>query len=101
MSKTLRSFLLAAALASAPLVGAMAQANGPTGNYSGTQTSPAKPGSAASATASGLNTATTPYAAPTAPGATGRTVVPGNNSSVAGDVKGTATAKTGEAGNTR
>lgn len=101
MNLTSRSFLLAAALAAAPLMTAMAQGSNPTGNYTAGQTSPAAPGTAASSTASGLNTATAPYAGSKTPGSTGRTIVPGNNSSVAGDVHGTAAAKTGEAGSTK
>ncbi len=69
--------ILAASLIAMPVAGAMAQQNNPA------QTNPAA--------------TTQPGAAnPTKPGATGRTVVPGDKSNVAGAKSGTVGAKTGQ-----
>jgi hypothetical protein len=75
-----RSLLPAALLALIPLTGAIAQSTGPN----------IKADSRKEATSIKEGSGET-----TKPGATGRTVVPGSNSTVAGDSKSTADAKTG------
>jgi hypothetical protein len=99
-----RSFILAASLVAMPLVGALAQNTNPAGNYGSNQSITASPGTADSKAASGMNTAdsnATPSAIPPGatsnytPGATGRTIVPGSNSTVAGATPGSQTEKTG------
>lgn len=99
-----RSVLLAASLVTIPVIGALAQNTNPAGNYGSNKSITASPGTADSKTASGMNTADTnaprsavPPAATNnyAPGATGRTIVPGSNNTVAGATSGSETQKTG------
>ncbi len=108
MSTKTRSLLLAASLIAAPLGVALAQTN-PTGNLGSNKSSTAAPRTADSTKASGLNTAdpglhhptTGTYGAaanPHKPGATGRTVVPGSNSTQAGASSATTQQKTGVVG---
>jgi hypothetical protein len=104
------SALLAAALLAASLGTAMAQQNNPTGNLGSNQSITASPGTADSKAASGMNTADSGSRNPnpsnysgssmssTAPGATGKTIVPGSTSSQASASSGTAEQKTGSAG---
>ena len=98
-----RFLFVAAALAVAPVAAAVAQSN-PTGNLGSNQSVTAAPGTADNKAASGMNTAgvnAMPAVSSAAavnsatPGGTGKTVVPGSNSSVAGDRAGTAATKTG------
>jgi hypothetical protein len=107
MLNKMHSLLLASILVAAPLVAAMAQQNNPTGNLGSNRSSTATPGTADSKAASGMNTGdvgstgkgTSNYGgsamSTTAPGATGRTVVPGSTSSQANSASGTAEQKTG------
>lgn len=96
------SFAFAAALCAAPV--AMAQQNNPAGNLGSNRSTTAAPGTADNHSASGVNTGdvhsgSSTYSgsgmssgsttSSTTPGATGHTVVPGNNSSVAQDSRGT------------
>jgi hypothetical protein len=100
-----RSLLLAASLIAAPMATAMAQQNNPTGNMGSNKSVTASPGTADSHSASGMNTgdagarstASPTYGSnnTTAPGATGRTVVPGSTSSQASSSTGTAHQQTG------
>lgn len=86
-----RSILLATALLTAPMTVAMAQQNNPTGNMGSNRSITGTAGTADSKAASGTNTAdvgvnnapTGNYAgmSGTKPGSTGKTVVPGTNSS--------------------
>jgi hypothetical protein len=105
MLSTSRSLLLAAGLMAVPLATAVAQPN-PTGNLGSNRSVTATPGTADSHAASGLNTAdggardtTNTYGGAaknsTAPGATGRTIVPGTNSSQANSSPSTAEQKSG------
>ena len=98
-----RTLILAASLFAVPLAGAMAQSN-PAGNYGSNKSMTAAPGTADSKAASGLSTADsatrppamTPGAMnPYKPGATGNTVVPGTNSSVANIAPNSAEQKSG------
>jgi len=107
MTSTLRTVMLAATILAAPFA-AFAQSNNPAGNMGSNSSVTATPPTANS-TAAGMNTgdvkatAKTPGAmerSPSVPGATGNTVVPGSNSTVAGDHAGTANAKTGQSGGT-
>lgn len=77
-SSSYRSKLLAAAVAILPTAGAWAQT---AGTATGDRTPLGQPSGAT-------------QTSPMAPGATGKTVVPGNNSTVAGDGRGTALGKT-------
>jgi hypothetical protein len=78
-----RHLLPVALLALAPLTGALAQGTGPNVKADSTkETTAIREGSSDT----------------TKLGATGRTVVPGSNSTVAGDSKSTANAKTGGSG---
>jgi hypothetical protein len=88
MIKTSRPLLLATALFAIPAASALAQSSNAGGNYSTQPTT----GSSSMTTQphSAMNTAK--------PGATGKTVVPGSNSTVAGDTSATATAKAGSSG---
>lgn len=104
MTSHSRFLILAASLVAMPLAGALAQSNNPTGNYGSNQSMTASPGTADNKAASGMNTAdvnaTPPRVSSQAksnyvPGATGRTVVPGSNSTMAGDVPSSTAAKTG------
>lgn len=85
------SLFIAAALLATPLAGAVAQQS----------PAPAQPGMA-TVDKTPSATSNTPYGGPsptaTVPGGTGRTVVPGNNSTVAGDSAGTAKTQTGGGG---
>jgi hypothetical protein len=86
---------------------ATAQTNNPAGNMGSNRSATASPGTADNQAASGMHTgdldspraATGNYSSSamnsTAPGATGRTVVPGSTSSQAGSSKGTAEQQTG------
>ena len=107
MTPMLRTSILTAAIFAAPLA-AFAQSN-PAGNLGSnssptatapTANAPGVPMHAADATA-----ATRPPSAaaqnPHVPGATGQTVIPGSNSTVAGDRAATATSKTNPAMNGR
>ena len=76
MNSHSRSFILVAFLAVMPLAGTAAQQSNAAGSSGGNQPAAAK----------NLNT----------PGATGKTVVPGNKSTVAGDKNSTVDAKTGQ-----
>ena len=85
-----RSLLLAAALVAAPMVTAMAQQNNPTGNQGSNSSATAtpttgnnSPGAGAAARGTTGNYGGTSMNS-TAPGATGKTVVPGSTSSQAG-----------------
>jgi hypothetical protein len=107
MTSTLRNAMLAATIFATPFA-AFAQSNNPTGNMGSNSSVTATPPTANSPAAA-MNTgdvkatAKTPTAmerSPSVPGATGRTVVPGSNSTVAGDHSGTAESKTGQAGGT-
>ena len=106
MTSISRSVFLAAALATTPLVAALAQ-NNPTGNYGSNRSTTAAPVTGDSTGSPGMNTGdvngkstmTNSYGtSATKPGSTGRTVVPGNNSSVASDTGGTAKTQSGGTG---
>src|SRR6185437_981387 len=88
----------AASMLAAPTIGALAQSNNPAGNYGSNRSVTASPGTADNQAASGMHTgdvgsgstyspthpATRGMAAnPNKEGATGNTVVPGNNSTAA------------------
>jgi len=98
-----RSLMLAASLIAMPMVGAMAQTN-PAGNYGSNTSMTASPGTADNSVASGMSTGDA-NSRPTSmkpgstnefkKGATGQTVVPGSNSSIASTGSNTATQKTG------
>jgi hypothetical protein len=102
-----RSFLFAATLIATPLAIAMAQQNNPAGNFGSNRSATAPPGTADSAAASTMNTGdngarrttTDPYDGTatnrTTPGATGRTVVPGSNSSQDSSAPSTVQERTG------
>jgi hypothetical protein len=102
-----RSLLLAAGLLAIPLGAAMAQQNNPTGNLGSNRSVTASPGTADNGSASTMSTgdansrgtAMNTYGGPstnnTVPGATGHTVVPGNNSSQASAAPSTMQEKTG------
>jgi len=106
MNKTSRSLILAASLFAIPVVGALAQGS-TTNNYGANRSETAAPGTADSKAASGLSTADSQSGSAAAPsssaksprvdGATGRTVVPGSNSSVASDRSATGLGKTDQA----
>ena len=93
-------------LSATPML-AIAQGNNPTGNMGSNRSDTAtgtnvdksqKPGMGTADVKPGVN-APTPSAAAKdnmVPGATGKTVVPGSNSTVSGDQTGTAAAKTGQ-----
>ncbi len=101
MTLNYRFLILATSLVAMPLVGALAQSN-PTGNYGTNKTMTAAPGTADNNAASGLSTADANAKPPGAsspagnyaPGSTGRTVVPGSNSSVGADATNSSSAKT-------
>lgn len=102
MTANARALLLAAALVAAPLAGALAQSS-PTGNYGTNQSTSASPGTVDNKATSGLNAASSQHKPSTTtaaaanknvPGATGRTIVPGSSSTIAGDAPNTASAKT-------
>ncbi len=104
MTSTLRNALLAAAIIAVPLTG-FAQSSNPAGNLGSNNSTTASP-STANAPSSTLHsgdaksTPPMPSAAaqnPHVPGATGKTVVPGTTSTIAGDRGSTANAKTGTA----
>jgi hypothetical protein len=109
MITTSRSIILSAALLVAPVASALAQQNNPTGNYGSNRSATASSTTADTPATPGMRTgdissASTPggsYGGPATSssktGATGQTVVPGNNSTVAGDTSGTAKTKTGGA----
>ena len=102
-----RSFLLVTALLTAPLATAMAQPNNPTGNLGSNRSATAAPGTADNGAASTMTTgdsgarttSTNTYGGAATsrnvPGATGHTVVPGNNSSQASAASSTAQERTG------
>jgi hypothetical protein len=106
MTSKLRMSLMAVALLATPML-AIAQSNNPTGNMGSNRSDTAagtnadkmqKPGMGTADVQSGPN-ASKPAAMAkdgTAPGATGKTVVPGSNSTVSGDKTGIAVAKTGQ-----
>jgi hypothetical protein len=106
MKRICNTLLVSAAIAVAPLAAGMAQQNNPAGNYGSNRSETATPGTADSKAASGMNTgdvnskSTYPgtMSGGTMPGGTGRTVVPGNNSSQANAARGTANTKTGGTG---
>ena len=98
------SLLLSAALLAAPLTGAVAQTN-PAGNYGSNRSVTAAPRTADNQAKSGMSTgdeharaAAGNYAGtasdPRTPGGTGRTVVPGSNSSQASAAAGSANTRT-------
>ena len=100
-----RSLLLSAALLAAPLTGAMAQNSNPAGNYGSNRSATAAPGTADSTASSGMTTGDVhsrgtmqsysgTAANPRVPGGTGRTVVPGSNSSQARAATGTGNMRT-------
>jgi hypothetical protein len=102
MTSMLRNSMLAAAIFAAPLT-AFAQSNNPTANLGSNKSTTATPPTA-DTRSSTLHTGdanATPHAPgaaaqnPHVPGATGKTVVPGTTSTVAGDRSSTANAKTG------
>jgi hypothetical protein len=105
-----KSILLAATLIAVPMAAAMAQQNNPAGNQGSNRSVTASPGTADSKAASGMSTGdansrttgTSNYSgsamSSTAPGATGKTVVPGSTSSQANSANGTMEQKTGGAG---
>lgn len=98
MSSIMRTAMLSAAILMTPLA-AFAQTDNPMAhagsNSSVTATSTtANPHAAATKVKSPMAMAKNP----TVPGATGRTVVPGSNSTVAGDRAGTIETKTGQTG---
>jgi hypothetical protein len=107
MTSMLRNSILSAAILAAPLA-AFAQSN-PTGNLgsnnSATATKPTADARSSPLHAADANAAKRPPNAaaqnPHVPGATGQTVVPGTNSTVAGDRAATATSKTNPAMNGR
>ena len=97
---------VAVALAATPVAGAYAQQNNPAGNLGSNRSSTATPGTADNSAASGMRTGDVrPSARGTSnsggssmasqPGGTGRTVVPGNNSTVSGDTRASTNDKTG------
>lgn len=106
MTSKSQMLLLAAGLLAVPLGAAVAQPN-PAGNLGSNRSATASPGTADSSSESGMHTgdvgsqrtATGNYGGPatssTTPGATGRTIVPGSNSSQASAAEGTAEQKTG------
>jgi hypothetical protein len=99
-----RSLLLAASLMSVPVAAAMAQAINPSGNAGSNRSDTATPGTADSKANFGMNTSdmNAPTGlrntenSPMKPGSTGQTIVPGSNSTRAGDASGTAEQKTGQ-----
>jgi hypothetical protein len=106
MTSKLRMSLMTVALLATPML-AMAQGNNPAGNMgsnrsdtsAGTNVDKTQtPGMGTADVKPGVNSPKPSAAAEskTAPGATGRTVVPGSNSTVAGDQSGTSAAKTGQ-----
>lgn len=104
-----RFLILAASLVAMPLAGALAQSN-PTGNLGSNTSSTASPGTADDKAVSGLETgdAKAKHARPvrmarnpstskptdSTPGATGRTIVRGDSSTIQGDAAATAQQKT-------
>ena len=105
LSKTY-PIIVAVAFAAMPVAGVYAQQNNPTGNLGSNRSSTATPGTADSGAASGMHTGDVRSSTggtsnsggssmASQPGATGRTVVPGNNSSVSGDTRATTDNKTG------
>jgi hypothetical protein len=108
MTSTIRTSLLVAAIFAAPLA-AFAQSNNPMGNLGSNGSTTATPPTANSPS-SGMHTgdanampkpATGAAQNPHVPGATGQTVVPGTNSTVAGDRSATVNSKTNGATNGR
>lgn len=107
MTSRFRLTLLAATVFALPAAGALAQTNNP-GESGGTRGSMIAPQTYPPGTASNpaLSTGKLPAGAagvpaahnPNVAGATGHTIVPGNNSSVAADRRGTVEQKTGETG---
>jgi hypothetical protein len=106
MTSRLRMSLMAVVLLATPAL-AIAQGNNPTGNMgsnrsdtsAGTNVDNAqKSGMGIADVKPGMNAPKPPAAAKdnTISGATGRTVVPGSSSTVAGDQSGTSAAKTGQ-----
>jgi len=106
MNSKLRLSLMTVALLATPVL-AIAQGNNPTGNMGANRSDTAggtsadkmqKPGMATADVQSGANTPKPTAMAQdsAAPGATGKTVVPGSNSTVSGDKSGTVAAKTGQ-----
>lgn len=105
-----KSILLAATLMAVPLATAMAQQNNPAGNQGSNRSVTASPGTADSKAASGMSTGdvnsrttgTSNYSGSSmsnnAPGATGKTVVPGSTSSQANSAAGTMDQKTNGSG---
>jgi hypothetical protein len=104
MTSIPRSLLLSAALLAAPLTGALAQTN-PAGNYGSNRSVTAAPGTADNRAAPGMSTADEHSSGaagsysgkalnPRTPGATGRTVVPGSNSSQASAAAGSSNTRT-------
>jgi hypothetical protein len=102
MTSMLRNSMLAAAIFAAPLT-AFAQSNNPTANLGSNNSATATPttvDSPSSRLHTGDANATPPMSGtavqnPHVPGATGKAVVPGTMSTVAGDRPSTANAKTG------
>jgi len=105
-----QTLFLVASMVAAPAIGALAQTD-TTNNHGVNRSVTASPGTADSQAASGTHTGdvrpgASPYSStrsvtgsqaanPYKPGATGRTVVPGNNSSVAGVTGATRDTQTG------
>jgi hypothetical protein len=107
MNAKYHSLLLAATLMAAPMAGAMAQQNNPTGNMGSNRSVTATPGTADSTAGPGMNTAdmgshgtTTSNYAPSMnnpmPGETGHSVVQGSGSSQAGAAAGTVEQRAGQ-----
>lgn len=106
-----KSIILTAIIMAVPASWALAQPTNPSGNQGSNLSVTATPGTADSAAASPMHTADVDAAGshgtrmpsmgatdPTKPGATGQTVVPGDNSSVAGTASATRNTQTGGAG---
>jgi hypothetical protein len=107
MNSKLRMLLMAIALLATPML-AFAQSNNPTGNMGSDRSNTSagtnvdktqKSGMGTGDVRSGVNAPRPSVAAKdnAVPGATGKTVVPGSNSTVSGDQAGTSAAKTGQA----
>jgi hypothetical protein len=106
MTSISRSLLLSATLLAAPLTGAVAQDSNPTGNYGSNRSVTASPGTADGKTDSKMSTGDVHsrsvvgsyHGSASNPGGTGRTAVPGSNSSQARAAAGTAATQAGGTG---
>jgi hypothetical protein len=110
MRALMRPFIVAAALVVVPAVGALAQPGDATNNYGNNRSVTAAPGTADNQAASGMHTGdvgptgsysptgttsrSSSSANPQRSGATGQTVVPGDNSTVANTAGNTRTQQT-------